>query len=137
MLFKRQPPIRLLIDAYIALHANYAGAAFMPTFRKSIFSQSALGGAAGAAAVGNPMAAVGLGVAAGATSPRLTKTVVNAALQSKAFVAKLSPAQRGAFLKSPEALTSWASTVSNAAAQHQGVANQLVNQGMQQVRGGR
>lgn len=125
-----------IADAYLNLHANHAARAFTPMLRKSIFSQSAVVGAVGTMLAGNPVGSIGLAGAAAATSPRLSYTAVQAGLKAKAFVSKLSPAQRGALLNSPEAISTWANTISNAVSQHSEVANQLINQGMQQIRGG-
>lgn len=114
-----------------------AATRLMPMIRRGIVSQTAAAGAGAALLSGNPMIAAGVAGSAALTSPRLAATAVKGALAGKAMLAKLNPVQLKMLASDPQAMQAWGQGVLGAAGVQNQAFNQLMQQGMSAVSGGR
>jgi hypothetical protein len=108
---------------------------YIPMFKPGMLTSMAGAGTAGAAVSGNLGTAGALATAGVLTSPRVTGILLKSSMQGVNFLKSLSPKARLEFLKNPNAVSNWASSILAQPGLKQSITNQMLQPTLQEISG--
>lgn len=120
---------------YDAIRDRDSAMGFLPNFKPSLVSSTAMFGAASAAATGNIGVALPMAATAAITSPKVNYKVINGMLKASALVKGMKPAMREQLLKSPQALQDLYGTVLSRPQVEQQITSKLLQEAGKAITG--